>query len=83
MAELEHVVPDRALISLINGVRIAEDAPQGDDDKLRVLRAVLDVVGDDGHVPEVERGVDLVHEVQRRGLVDVQGKDQCKRAERL
>jgi hypothetical protein len=43
----------------------------------------LDVVGDNGHVLEVERGVDLVHHVQRRGLVVVQRKDQRERREGL
>ena len=45
-----------------------EDIPQGDDDELRVLRTVLDVVGDDGDVAEIQRGIDLVHEIERRRL---------------
>lgn len=39
-----------------------------DDNELGVLRAFLDVVGHDRHVLEVQRCVDLVHHVQRRGL---------------
>ena len=48
--------------------------PERDDDELGVARALPDVVADDGDVLEVERGVDLVHDVQRRGLVVVQRK---------
>lgn len=43
----------------------------------------VDVEGHDGHVLEVERGVDLVHEVERRGFEVVQREDQRQRAERL
>lgn len=39
-----------------------------DDDKLRVLGALLDVVGDDWNVLEVQGGIDLVHHVQGRRL---------------
>ena len=46
-----------------------EDIPQGDDDELRVLRTVFDVVGDDGDVAEVKSGIDLVHKVQGCGLI--------------
>lgn len=41
------------------------DAPEWNDDKLCVLGPVFDVVGDNGHIPEIERCIDLVHEVQR------------------
>jgi hypothetical protein len=41
-----------------------------DNDELRVLRPVLDVVRDDGNVSEVESRIDLVHKVQGRGLDD-------------
>lgn len=47
------------------------------------VRTHVDVRGHDGDVLEVQRGVDLVHEVERRGLVVVQGEHQCQRAERL
>ena len=47
------------------------------------LRTHLDVVCDDGNVSEVEGGIDLVHDVQRRGLVVMQRKHQRQRAERL
>ena len=46
--------------------------PEGNDDELCVLSSVLDVVRDDRHVPEIQRGVDLVHEVQRGGLEPTQ-----------
>lgn len=36
-----------------------------DADELAVFCPLLDVVGDDGHVLEVERGVNLVEEVER------------------
>jgi hypothetical protein len=43
----------------------------------------LDVVGDDGHVLEVEGRVDLVHDVEGRGLVVVEREDERERRERL
>lgn len=46
-------------------------------------RTHVDVTGDDGDILEVQRGVDLVHEVERRGLVVVQREHQCQGAERL
>lgn len=42
--------------------------PQGNDDKLGILRSVLNVVSDNGNIPEVQRGVNFVHEVQWRWL---------------
>lgn len=44
------------------------DIPKRNDDKLGVLGAVLDVIGDDGNIPEIERCVNLVHEVKRSRL---------------
>lgn len=44
--------------------------PQRDDDELRVLGPIFDVIGDDGYVPEIERSVDLVHKVKRGRLCD-------------
>lgn len=41
------------------------------------------VAGHDGDVLEVEGSVDLVHEVERRGLEVMQCKHQRQRAERL
>ena len=43
----------------------------------------LNVVCDDGHVFEVQSSVNLVHEVERRGLVVVQGEHQSQRAQCL
>ena len=57
--------------------------PKGDDDELSVLGPLLDIVGHDGDVLEVEGGVDLVHDVERRRLVVVEGEDEGERAERL
>ena len=42
---------------------------KGDDDELGILGPLLDVVGDDADVLEVKSCVDLVHDVERRGLV--------------
>jgi hypothetical protein len=39
-----------------------------DDDELSVLRSIFDVVRNDRDVPEIKRGIDLVHEVERRRL---------------
>jgi len=43
--------------------------PQGYDDELCVFSPIFDVVRDNGDVPEVESRVDLVHEIQRGGLI--------------
>ncbi|RUS83430.1 hypothetical protein EGW08_008802, partial [Elysia chlorotica] len=48
--------------------------PQRDNDELSILLSHLDVVGYDGNILEVEGGIDLVHDVERGGLVVVQGK---------
>lgn len=58
-------------------------APEGDDDELSVLRPIFDIVRDDRHVPEIERGVDLVHKVQRRRLVHMQSEDEREGAQSL
>lgn len=63
-------------------------APAVTSSRLRNVAAAagpthVDVAGHDGHVLEVQRGVDLVHEVERRGLVVVQREHQRQRAERL
>merc|ERR1712078_653887 len=50
---------------------------------LALVFALLDVVGHYGDVLEVQRGIDLVHHVQRVRLVVVERKDQCERAQRL
>ena len=65
---------DAAAIRGVESVRSSAEKertwflPEGNDDELRVLGSVLDVVRDDRHVPEIQRGVDLVHEVQRGRL---------------
>ena len=56
-------------------------ASQWNDDKLGVFSAFLDVVGHDGDVLEVQGSVDLVHHVERGGLVVVESKDQGQRRE--
>jgi hypothetical protein len=43
----------------------------------------LDVVGDDRDILKVQRGVNLVHHVERRRLEVVEGEDQRQRAEGL
>ena len=52
--------------------------PQGYDYELRVLSSLLDVVGHDGDVLEVQGGVDLVHDVEWGGFVVVEGKDESQ-----
>ncbi|GMR33950.1 hypothetical protein PMAYCL1PPCAC_04145, partial [Pristionchus mayeri] len=56
---------------------------QRDDDELRVLRTILDVVADDGDVSEVERRIDLVHHVQRSGPESMKSEDEGERGERF
>lgn len=57
-----------SLISAWSRKKHCKRLPQGNDDELRVLRSVLNVVCDNGNIPEVQRGVNLVHEVQWRWL---------------
>ncbi|KAI6756206.1 hypothetical protein HG530_011942 [Fusarium avenaceum] len=70
---------------------------QRDDDELGVLGALLDVVGNDRdlrtirvsqgeggtYVSEIQRGIDLVHDIQRSRLVVVQGENESQTAQRL
>lgn len=56
---------------------------QRNDDKLRVLRAVFDVVRDNRYVAEVKRRINLVHEVERGRLIHVQSEHQGERTQRL
>lgn len=66
MTQLEHVVSVLALAAVrCSGRRII---PQRNDDKLRVLRAVFDVVRDNRYVAEVKCRINLVHEVERSRL---------------
>lgn len=48
---------------------INNDVCSPDNDELCVLRSLLDVVGNNGHVLEVEGSINLVHDIQRSGLV--------------
>ena len=50
--------------------------PKGDDDELSVPSSLLDVVGHDWDVLEIQGGVDLIHDVERGGLVVVEGEHQ-------
>ena len=45
--------------------------PEGDDDELRVAGPLLEVAGHDGDVLEVQRCVDLIHDVEGSRLVVV------------
>ena len=54
-------------------------ASQGYDDELCVFGPLLDVICHDGDVLEVQGRVNLVHDVQRGGLVIMQSKDQGQR----
>ena len=46
----------------------ARHSPERDDNKLSILRAILDIVSDNGDVLKVQRGIYLVHETKRCGL---------------
>jgi len=50
------------------GLMMADTIPEGDDDELCILRAVLDVVGDDRNIPEIKRCIDFIHKVERSRL---------------
>ncbi|ETN00818.1 hypothetical protein PPTG_24185 [Phytophthora nicotianae INRA-310] len=70
----------RGVIRLVNphqSIRELEHVvAQGDDDELCVARALLDVVAHNRHVLEVQGSINLVHHVQRRGLVVMQCEHQ-------
>lgn len=66
MTELEHVIPNEGVS--VDSLLTSNILPQGDDDELRVLRPILDIVRHDGHISEVQCGVYFVHEIQRRRL---------------
>lgn len=69
MTEFEHIISTgKGPLTQARMQDNGRNLPQGDDDELRVLCSILDVVCDDGNIPEVESGIDLVHEVQRRWL---------------
>ncbi len=57
----------RAVANLVNAeeavAQLEHVVAQRDDDELGVAGPLLDVVGDDGDVLEVEGRVDLVHDV--------------------
>ena len=44
------------------------EIPEGDDDELRILGPIFDIVGHDRDIAEIKCSVDLVHEIQRSGL---------------
>ncbi len=45
-------------------IKKRKNLPQRDDDKLGIFRAILDVVGNNRDVPEVQSCIDFIHEVQ-------------------
>jgi len=57
--------------------------PQGDNDELGILRTIFDVISNNRNVAEVKSGVNLIHEVQRRGFVDMQSENQSEGTQRL
>lgn len=81
VTKFEHVVAvPRCFSHHVPRLYTRTDPPEGDDDELCVLRTILDVVSDDGYIPEVKSSVNLVHEVERCRLVDMQCKHKCERA---
>ena len=68
MTELEHVVPVSVSATMLDSMNVQVALTKGDDDELRVFRTVLNVVSYDGNVPEVKCCIDLIHEVEGRGL---------------
>ena len=73
------------IISFINThetiCQLKHIASQGYNDKLCIFGPLLDVIGHDGDVLKVQGRVNLVHDVQRGGLVIMQSKDQGQRRE--
>lgn len=70
MAQFKHIVS--VIPCSVSGkgceARGVTNVPQRDDDELRILGPIFNVIGDDGHVPEIERSVDLVHKIKRSRL---------------
>lgn len=48
------------------------------DNELCILCPFLDVRSNDGNVPEIQSGIDFVHDVEGCRLVMMQSEDQCK-----
>ena len=57
--------------------------PEGNNNKLSILGALLDIRRDDGDIPEIQRGIDLIHDVQRGGLIMMESEHQRERGQRL
>lgn len=53
------------IISMMSKSLRVLDLPKGDDNELGILGTILDVVRNNGYISEVERSVNLVHEIQR------------------
>ena len=53
------------------------------DDELRILRPVFDIVGNDRNISEIQRSVDFVHEVEWCRLEDMKRENQRQRAQSL
>lgn len=68
VTQFEHVIPSDEMSKPFNSFMRMKNVPERDDDKLRILSSVLDVVGNYGDVTEVQRSVNLVHKVERSGL---------------
>lgn len=52
---------------------------QGDNDKLRVLGSLLDIVCNDRDIPEIQSCIYFVHKVERCRLEDMKSEDQGQR----
>jgi hypothetical protein len=61
----------------------AHHTPERDDNKLSILRAILNIVGDNRHVPKVQRGIYFVHEIKRCGLIVQETQPQHFLGERI
>lgn len=57
--------------------------PKGNNDELRILRAVLDVVCNNRDIAEVERCINLVHEVKGSRFEVMESEDKSQRTQSL
>ena len=73
--KLKHVGPNN-LQSLIFNRKQRSNLPERDDDELSVPGPLLDVVGHNRDVLELEGRVNLVHDVEGRGLVVMEREHQ-------
>lgn len=77
----------RTVIRLVNTdqtiCQLEHVVSERDHDELGILRSLLNIVSNNAHVSEIKGSIDLIHHIQRSGLVMVQSEDQGERRQRF